>query len=97
MPAIVFSPFAWSVFRFALMVAVAVYASRRSVSEPKNMVHEAVLDGLEEGVEGHAHRAEAERAVHAAARLKRVFRLPRGPRLEFEAAGLGRLRLRRVG
>lgn len=97
MPAIVLSPIAWSVCRLALMLAVALYASRRSVSGPKDFVREGVLDGLDEGLSGHAHRAEAERAVHGAARLNRVFRLPRGPKIEFEAAGLGRLRLRRVG
>jgi hypothetical protein len=56
-----------------------------------------MLDDLPDGVSGHAHRAEAERAVHGAARLRRVLRGPRGVAIEIDASGLGRVRLRRVG
>jgi hypothetical protein len=80
--------------RIAVVAAAAVYASRR-VSEPKDPAHERVLDDLPEGVSGHSHRAEAERAVHGAARFRRVVKL-KGGALEVEASGLGRLRLRRV-
>ena len=67
-------------------------------SQPKDLLHERTLDGLPEGFAGHSHRAEAERAVHGSARLRRVMRLvPGGPKVEVESAGLGRLRLRRVG
>ncbi len=95
MPAIPIAPFAWSALRIGAMAAVAVYASRR-VSQPKDPRHESVLDDLPEGVSGHSHRAEAERGVHGAGRMRRTFRMPGGPALEVEAAGLGRIRLRRV-
>lgn len=79
------------------LAAVTVYASKRS-SHPKDALHEQVLDDLPEGFAGHAHRAEAERAVHASGRFRRTLRLgPRGKGLEIEAAGLGRLRMRRAG
>lgn len=94
MPAILLSPIAWRVFQIGLMLATIAYASRgRSV--PKDAVHESVLDGLPEGLAVEAHRAEAERAVHAAGRFRRVLRLPGGG-LELEAAGFGRLRMRRA-
>jgi hypothetical protein len=95
LPAIALAPLAWTAIRIGAVAAVALYASRRG-SEPKDVAHERVLDGLPDGVTGHAHRAEAERAVHGAARFRRVLRV-RGAALEFEAAGLGRVRLRRVG
>ena len=95
MPAIALAPLAWTAIRIGAVAAVALYASRH-VSDPKNVAHERVLDGLPDGVTAHTHRAEAERAVHGAARFRRVLRL-RGAALEVEAAGLGRVRLRRVG
>ena len=94
MPVIALTPLAWTALRLGAVAAVALYASRRA-SEPKDAAHEKVLDDLPEGVSGHSHSAEAERAVHGTARVTRTFRLPKG-RFEFEAAGLGRLRLRRV-
>jgi hypothetical protein len=97
-PAIALTPLAWTALRMGALVAVAAYASRRGASRPKDVEHERALDGLPEGVAGHTHRAEAERAVHGSARLKRVTRLlPGGPKVEVELAGIGRLRLRRVG
>lgn len=95
MPGIAIAPFAWSAIRIGAMAAVAVYASRRA-SQPKDARHETVLDDLPEGVSGHSHRAEAERAVHGSGRMRRVLRVPGGPKLEVEAAGLGRIRFRRV-
>ena len=97
MPAILVSPFAWRAFQLGLLAAMAVYASRQR-GEPKDAEHEHVLDGLPEGLAVKSHRAEAERAVHAAGRFRRVLRFgPRGAGLEIEAAGLGRLRMRRAG
>jgi hypothetical protein len=97
-PAIALSPLAWTALRLGAMVAVAAYASRRSASQPKDVLHEATLEGLPEGITAHSHRAEGERAVHGTARLRRVVRLgPGGPRVEVDFAGLGRLRFRRVG
>ena len=54
-----------------------------------------MLDELPEGLAVNGHRAEAERGLHAAGRFRRVLRF-RGAGLEIEAAGLGRLRLRRA-
>jgi len=97
LPAITLTPLVWTVARLAAVAAVTAYASRR-VSQPKDLEHERMLDRLPEGVSGHSHRAEAERAMHGAARLRRVMRMiPGGPRLEVELAGIGRVRLRRVG
>jgi len=97
-PAIVLTPLAWTALRLGALVAVAAYASRQRASQPKDLVHERTLDGLPEGFAGHSHRAEAERAVHGSARVRRVMRLvPGGPKVEVEFSGLGRLRLRRVG
>lgn len=91
------APLAWTALRLGAVAAVAVIASR-AASHPKDAQHQAVLDGLPEGVLGHAHRAEDERAVHGQGRLRRVLRLkPGGPALEIDAAALGRVRLRRVG
>ncbi len=91
------SPFAWRTLRIGALAAMAVYASRRA-SHPKDAGHERVLDDLPEGLAAHAHRAEAERALHAAGRFRRVLRFgPQGPAVEIEAAGLGRVRLRRAG
>jgi hypothetical protein len=83
--------------RIGALAAVALYASRRA-SQPKDVDHERVLDEVPPGLTSHTHRAEAERAVHGTARLRRVLRLrPGGPMLEIDAAGIGRVRLRRVG
>jgi hypothetical protein len=95
LPAIVLTPLAWTAIRIGAVAAMALYASRRA-SDPKHAAHEEVLDGLPEGVSAHSHRAEAERGLHGAARFRRVLRI-RGAALELEAAGLGRVRLRRVG
>lgn len=96
MPAFALSPIAWSALRIGAVAAMAVYASRRQ-SRPKDVAHEAALDDLPAGWSGHAHRAEAERALHGAARLRRVVRVgPRGAGIEIEAAGIGRIRMRRV-
>ena len=97
MPAFALTPLAWTAIRISAMAAVAIYASRRA-SQPKDATREQVLDSLPEGISGHAHRAEAERALHGAARIRRVLRFGRrGAAVEIEAAGLGRLRFRRVG
>jgi hypothetical protein len=97
LPAFALTPLAWTAIRIGAMAAVAFYASRRT-SEPKDATREQVLDGLPEGISGHAHHAEGERALHGAARIRRVLRVGRrGAAVEFEAAGLGRLRFRRVG
>lgn len=91
------APLAWTALRFGAVAAVAIVASR-AASQPKDAEHQAVLDGLPEGMGGHAHRAEDERGVHGHGRLRRVLRLkPGGPALEIDAAALGRVRLRRVG
>ncbi|MFO1143936.1 MAG: hypothetical protein U1E59_16465 [Amaricoccus sp.] len=96
MPTFLLSPIAWRTAQLVAFAAMAVYASRARNSGPKDAAHERVLDDLPDGVSAHAHRAEAERGMHAAGRFRRVLRLgPNGPALEFEAAGLGRLRLRR--
>jgi hypothetical protein len=95
MPPVV-APFAWAALRLGVVAAVALIASR-SASRPKDAEHQAVLDALPEGVGGHSHRSEAERALHGHGRLRRVFRFRAGgPALEVDAAALGRVRLRRV-
>ncbi len=94
MPVFALTPLAWTALRIGAVAAVALYASRRT-SDPKDLAQERVLDDLPRGVSGHSHSAEAERAVHGAARFRRVFRLPKGA-LEVDASGLGRVRLRRV-
>ena len=93
MPAILLSPLALRLVQIGAVAAMALYASRRS--EPKVVDHERVLDELPEGLAVNGHRAEAERGLHAAGRFRRVLRI-RGAGLEIEAAGLGRLRLRRA-
>ena len=95
MPVFALTPLAWTALRVGAVAAVTLYASRRA-SEPKDALREKVLDSLPEGLSGHGHRAEAERAAHGAARFRRVFRLPKGA-IEIDASGLGRVRLRRVG
>lgn len=94
MPVFALTPLAWMALRVGAVAAVALYASRRA-SEPKDADREEVLDALPRGLSGHSHNAEAERALHGAARFRRVFRLPKGA-IEVDASGLGRVRLRRV-
>jgi hypothetical protein len=94
LPAILFSPLALRLVQIGAVAAMAVYASRQK-SEPKDVAHERALDDLPEGLAVSGHRAEAERGLHAAGRFRRVLRF-RGAGLEIEAAGLGRLRLRRA-
>jgi hypothetical protein len=91
----VLSPFAWRAVRLGALAAMAVYAARQRASEPKDVAREHVLDDLPEGFAAHAHRAEAERSLHAAGRFRRVLRV-KGAGLEIEAAGFGRFRLRRA-
>ncbi|HET9067163.1 MAG TPA: hypothetical protein VFN28_00870 [Amaricoccus sp.] len=94
MPAILLSPLALRLFQISAVAAMAVYASRQR-SEPKDVAQEQVLDDLPEGIAVASHRAEAERAMHATGRFRKVLRF-RGAGFEIEAAGLGRLRLRRA-
>lgn len=98
MPApLALSPLAWTALRIGAVAAVAMYAARRSQSQPKNAEHSHVLDDLPEGFDAHPHQAEAERALHGAGRFRRTIRLGwGGPGVEIDAAALGRLRFRRV-
>lgn len=98
MPApIALSPLAWTALRLGAVAAMAVYASRRSASQPKNAEHAQVLDDLPEGLGAHPHRAEAESGLHGAGRIRRTIRWGRtGPGIEIDAAALGRFRVRRV-
>ena len=90
------SPTTWKLLRLGAVAAMAVYASRQG--HPKDAGREQMLDDLPEGVGAHTHRAEAERGMHASGHFRRVLRLgPGGPAFEIDAAGLGRLRLRRAG
>jgi hypothetical protein len=90
-------PIAWAALRLGALAAVAVYAARRGVSQPKIAEHEHVLDTMGEGLEMAPHRAEAERALHAHGRMRRVVRLGTGgPGVEIDASGLFRLRIRRA-
>ena len=92
------SPMAWRVLRLGAFAAMAVYASRQRASQPKDAEHDRTLDELPDGLATHTHRSEAERAMHAAGRFRRVLRFgPQGPAVEIEASGLGRVRLRRAG
>jgi hypothetical protein len=95
---IALSPLAWTAIRFGVVAAVGLYAARRGGgSEPKDALHEHVLDDLPDGMAARPHRAEAERAMHTRGRYRRVIRFgPSGPGLEIDAAALGRVRLRRV-
>ncbi len=88
------TPLAWRAVQIGAFAAMAVYASRRN-SHPKDAGHEEVLDHLPDGLAAHSHRAEAERGVHAAGRYRRVLRFG-SQAVEIEAAGLGRVRLRRA-
>jgi hypothetical protein len=90
-------PIAWFALRIGAVAAVAVYAARTRTSQPKIAEHEHVLDTVGEGFEASPHRAEAERALHARGRLRRVVRLGAdGPGIEIDAAGLLRFRIRRA-
>jgi hypothetical protein len=98
MPApLALGPLAWTALRMGAVAAVALYAARAR-SQPKEAEHEHVLDDLPEGVSARPHRAEDEGGMHGAGRFRRTIRLgPNGPGVEFDAAALGRLRLRRIG
>ena len=98
MPApIALTPLAWTALRFGAMAAVALYASRAAGARESRADHAQVLDDLPEGLAAHPQRSEEEKAVHGHGRLRRTFRLrPNGPGLEVDAAGLGRVRFRRV-
>lgn len=95
--ALLISPLARMALRYGAVAALALIAARSRASQPKDARHDVVLDDLPEGIRAARHRAEAESALHGDGRLRRVFRLhPGGPGLEIEAAGLARLRMRRV-
>jgi hypothetical protein len=98
MPApIALSPLAWTALRYGALTALALYAARSRVSQPKDALHEHMLDALPEGMVARPHRAEGESALHGHGRVRRVVRLGRGgPGVEIEAAALGRFRFRRV-
>ncbi len=94
---IALSPLAWMAVRYGTVAALTLIAARNRASHPKDPAHDAVLDELPEGVRAKPHRAEAESGLHGDGRVRRVFRLrPGGPGIELEAAGLARLRMRRV-
>lgn len=99
MPApIALSPLAWMALRYGAVAAVTLVAARSRASQPKDAAHDKALDDLPEGIRVAPHRAEAESALHGDGRVRRVFRLrPGGAPIEFEAAGIARFRLRRVG
>jgi hypothetical protein len=90
-------PLAWAALRLGAVAAVVIYAARSRASQPKVAEHEHVLDSVDEGFTAVPHRAEAERAVNARGRLRRVVRLGSGgPGVEIDAAGLVRFRIRRA-
>jgi hypothetical protein len=95
LPPILLAPLVWRVAQLGAVAAVTLYASRKRGSHPKDIEHERVLDDLPEGLAVNGHRAEAERAVHAAGRFRRVLRI-RGTGLEIDASALGRVRMRRA-
>ncbi len=98
MPApIALSPLAWMAVRYGTVAALALIAARNRASHPKDPAQETMLDELPEGLRAKPHRAEGESGLHGDGRVRRVFRLrPGGPGIELEAAGLARLRMRRV-
>ena len=90
------APLAMTALRVGALAAVTYYAVRAR-SLPKDAESEHALDRLPERIQAGPHRAEAERGMHGQGRFRRVLRLkPDGPGIEIDAAGLARLRIRRV-
>lgn len=94
---IALAPLAWTALRLGAVAAAAIYASRASGARSPRVEHEDVLDGLPEGMTAHPQRSPEQQGVHGHGRLRRTIRLRRdGPGLEIDAAGVGRVRFRRV-
>ena len=94
---IALAPLAWTALRLGAVAAVALYASRAAGARTARAEHQQVLDDLPEGVAAHPERTAEDKALHGHGRLRRTFRLrPDGPGLEVDAAGVGRVRFRRV-
>lgn len=91
------TPLAWTALRLGTMAAVALYAARAGGDKATRAEHARVLDDLPEGMVAHPDRSGDAQAMNGHGRVRRTFRLRRdGPGLEIDAAGLGRVRFRRV-
>ena len=89
-------PVFWTVAQVSALAAVAVYANKRRVSQPKHVYREAALDDVAEGLDMSTHRAEGETSVNGAGRWRRVIRFGDKGGLEVDASLLGRIRFRKV-
>ena len=90
-------PVVWTVTKVGALAAVAIYANKRRLSQPKEVYREAVLNGVPEGLDVQSHRAEGETAASATGRWRRVIRFRKGgPGLEVDATWLGRIRFRKT-
>lgn len=99
MPApVALAPIAWKAAQLGAVAAVTWYAARRSRPEgPRDLWRERVLDDVEEGLETDFDRSDGSARTGVAARWRRTIRLGQtGPGLEIDAAGLARIKLRRV-
>ena len=90
------APLAIKVAQYGAVAAVAWWAARRQrPSGPRDLWRERVLDDLDEGLETDFERGGGQTRAGAAARWRRVIRMG-GAGVEIDAAGLTRIRMRRV-
>lgn len=92
-----FAPIAWKVAQFGAVAAVAWYAARRRSDGPREIWREAVLDGVEEGLETEFSLTPEQMRVCLVGRFRRVVRLGdkwRG--VDIDLSALGRIRMTRV-
>lgn len=90
------APIAGLALRYGAVVLAGYVIARRLPRGRIDQRAEDALDGIDEGV-AFVRPADRPGQANAAARVRRVIRLGRaGPGWEVEAAGFGRLRIRKV-
>lgn len=95
------APLAWKAVQIGAVAALGAYAARRRGSAApsglKEIWRERALDDVAEGATLDAARDGGRARIDGAGRLRRSVRLgAAGPGIEFDLAGLMRLKLRRL-
>ena len=89
------APIAITAARYGTVAAVAYLASRRISRLQTRQETEDALDRVEEGLS--ANRPTDRQQVNGSARFRRIIRIGRrGPGVEIDIVGLGRVKFRRV-
>ncbi len=89
------APFAVTAARYGTIAAVAYLASRRINRSQTHQGTEDAMDRVDEGLS--ANRPTDRQQVNGSVRYRRIIRIGRrGPGVEVDIVGLGRIKFRRV-